>query len=284
MKLVIVTGLSGSGKSVALHALEDNGFYSIDNLPVRLVEPLADDLLAHPQPHREHVALGIDARHAATELAAIPPIVSYLREHGVEVHILFLETDEGVLLQRFSETRRRHPLANGDRGLSQAIAAERSLLTPFRQAADLVVDTTRTNLHQLRELIQTRLVGHNRSLSLAFQSFGFKYGAPRDADLLFDARCLPNPYWQSDLRSLTGKDEPVADFLRKDERTQRLQGQITDFVHSWLPCFEREGRSYLTVGVGCTGGRHRSVFLVEQLAGAFRTPTRQPLALHRELG
>lgn len=283
MKLVIVTGLSGSGKSVALHALEDNGFYCIDNLPVRLTEALAEDLLAHPTPHRERVALGIDARTSAPDLGAIPAIVSHLREHGAEVRILFLEADDSVLLQRFSETRRRHPLATGGQALAQAIAAERELLAPFRQTADLVVDTTRSNLHQLRELIQERLAHVEHRLSLAFQSFGFKYGAPRDADLLFDARCLPNPYWHSELRSLTGKDREVGEFLAQDERTRCLLDQIGSFVTTWLPCFEREGRSYLTVGIGCTGGRHRSVYLVEQLAAQFRAAGHEPLVLHREL-
>jgi len=283
MKLVIVTGLSGSGKTVALHALEDIGFYCIDNLPLGLMGALADNLLAHNVPHRDCVALGIDARNAAGDLAEMLASLQRLRDNGVEVRTLYLEADDNTLLQRFGETRRRHPLANGRRSLIQAIAAERELLSSFRQGADVVVDTSRTNLHQLRELTQVHIARAQRGLSLSFQSFGFKYGIPRDADLVFDARCLPNPHWDPQLRPLTGKDEAVQDFLRRDDRTEHMFRQIADFVSTWRPCFESEGRSYLTVAIGCTGGQHRSVYLVERLAAHFESEGDQPLVLHREL-
>lgn len=284
MNLVIVTGLSGSGKSVALHALEDIGFYCIDNLPIGLMEALTAELLSRGHPHRDRLALGIDARNAAPDLANLSDVLKRLREHGADVRVLFLEADDAVLLQRFGETRRRHPLATGSLTLADAIGIERQLLASFRQSADVVVDTSRTNLHQLRELTQVRIAGAHRGLSLSFQSFGFKYGMPRDADLVFDARCLPNPYWHAPLRMLTGMDEAVQEFLRQDDRTERMFRQIADFVSTWLPCFENEGRSYLTVAVGCTGGRHRSVYLVHRLASHFDEVGHPPLVLHRELG
>ena len=283
MKLVIVTGLSGSGKSVALHALEDNGLYCIDNLPVGLVEALTNDLLSHRLPHHEQVALGIDARNPAVDLAGMPAIIERLKSHGVDVRVLFLEADDAVLLQRFSETRRRHPLATGKRTLAEAIAAEHELLAPFREVADFIVDTSPTHLHQLRELIQQRIANSGGTLSISLESFGYKHGIPRNADLLFDARCLPNPHWHTHLRPLTGKDEAVARFLAGDQRTERLFRQIADFVDQWLPCLEEEGRSYLTVGIGCTGGQHRSVYIVERLAAHFRTIGHEPLVMHREL-
>ena len=283
MNLVIVTGLSGSGKTVALHALEDIGFYCIDNLPVGLMGALTDNLLTHGRLHRDQIALGIDARNAVDDLAEMPAALQRLRDHGVEVRTLFLEADEPTLLQRFSETRRRHPLADGKRSLAQAIKDERELLAFFRGSADIILDTSRTNLHQLRELTQARIARKQHGLSLAFQSFGFKYGVPRDADLVFDARCLPNPHWHRHLRPLTGRDEAVQDFLRSDERTEHMFRQIADFVATWQPCFEHEGRSYLTVAVGCTGGQHRSVYLVERLAEHFSAAGQSPLVTHREM-
>lgn len=284
MKLVIVTGLSGSGKTVALHALEDIGFYCIDNLPLALIGALAEHLLTRSPPHPDHVALGIDARNAADDLSQLAALLQRLRDSGVEVQILYLEADDPTLLQRFGETRRRHPLANKHRSLAQAIAVERDLLSTFRESADAVVDTSRTNLHQLRELTQTRIARTRRGLSLSFVSFGFKYGIPRDADLVFDARCLPNPHWDRALRPLTGRDEAVQEFLRRDDRTEQMFRQIADFVSTWRPCFENEGRSYLTVAIGCTGGQHRSVYLAERLAAHFQVGDETPLIMHRELG
>ena len=283
MKLVIVTGLSGSGKTVALHALEDNGFYCIDNLPVGLVEALTDDLLSHRLPHHDRVALGIDARNPALDLAGMPAIIDGLQRRGVDTRVIFLEADDAVLLQRFSETRRRHPLTTGGCTLDEAIDAERELLAPFRQAADFVVDTSRTNLHQLRELVEQRIAETGARLSISLQSFGYKHGTPRDADLLFDARCLPNPHWHQHLRPLSGRDAAVKEFLSADERTERFYRQIAQFVEEWLPGLAQDGRSYLTVGIGCTGGQHRSVYLVERLAARLRAEGYEPLVVHREL-
>lgn len=283
MKLVIVTGLSGSGKSVALHALEDTGFFCIDNLPVGLVEALTDELLSHRLPHHHRVALGIDARSPARDLAGMPGIIERVKGQGVGVRVLFLEADDRILLQRFSETRRRHPLATGTRTLEQAIQAEHELLAPFRQVADVVVDTSRTHLHQLRELIRQRIAETGGKLSISLQSFGYKHGIPQDADLIFDARCLPNPHWHAHLRPLTGRDSPVQDFLSGEQRTELLFSQIAGFLDHWLPCLEQEARSYLTVAIGCTGGQHRSVYMVERLAGHLRNLGHEPVVTHREL-
>lgn len=283
MKFVIVTGLSGSGKSVALHALEDIGYFCVDNLPVHLMPALADNLLSRPQPHPEAVAVGIDARSPATDLSSVPGIISELDKKGVSAQVLFLEAEDAVLLRRFSETRRRHPLADEHRALPQAVSDERELLAEFRQGADLILDTSKRNLHQLREQVQSVVAQHERGLSLLLRSFGFKHGMPRDADLMFDARCLSNPYWHVNLRALSGKDAAVQEFLRNDPRTERFYEQVKDFLATWIPCFEQEGRSYLTVAVGCTGGHHRSVFLVERLAAHFQEQGREPLIEHRDL-
>jgi UPF0042 nucleotide-binding protein len=214
----------------------------------------------------------------------VPPVVRRLREAGIAAEVVFLEADDDVLVQRFSETRRRHPLTNAETGLGQAIRREREMLEPFLSSADLRIDTTRTNLHDLRDLMRRRVAERPRGeMSILFESFGFKRGAPRDADLVFDARCLPNPHWQPHLRPLTGRDAEVAGFLERDPRVPDLLEDITRFLERWIPCFRDEGRSYLTVAVGCTGGQHRSVYLVERLAAHFRAREPRVLLIHREL-
>jgi UPF0042 nucleotide-binding protein len=284
MKFVVVTGLSGSGKSVALNTLEDLGFYCIDNLPSFLLESLADALIGKHAPRFQETAVGIDARNPAEDLRGVPPVVRRLREAGIAAEVVFLEADDDVLVQRFSETRRRHPLTNAETGLGQAIRREREMLEPFLSSADLRIDTTRTNLHDLRDLMRRRVAERPRGeMSILFESFGFKRGAPRDADLVFDARCLPNPHWQPHLRPLTGRDAEVAGFLERDPRVPDLLEDITRFLERWIPCFRDEGRSYLTVAVGCTGGQHRSVYLVERLAAHFRAREPRVLLIHREL-
>jgi len=284
MKFVVVTGLSGSGKSVALNTLEDLGFYCIDNLPSFLLESFADALIADRAPRFQETAVGIDARNPAEDLRGVPPVVQRLRAAGIAAEIVFLEADDDVLVQRFSETRRRHPLTNAETGLGQAIRRERELLEPFQSGADLRIDTTRSNLHDLRDLMRRRVAERPRGeMSILFESFGFKRGVPRDADLVFDARCLPNPHWQPSLRPLTGRDAEVASFLERDPRVPQLLEEITRFLEQWIPCFREEGRSYLTVAVGCTGGQHRSVFLTERLAAHFRTREPRVLLVHREL-
>ena len=284
MKFVVVTGLSGSGKSVALNTLEDLGFYCIDNLPSFLLESFADALIADRAPRFQETAVGIDARNPAEDLRVEPPVVQRLRTAGIAAEIVFLEADDDMLVQRFSETRRRHPLTNAETGLGQAIRRERELLEPFQSSADLRIDTTRSNLHDLRDLMRRRVAERPRGeMSILFESFGFKRGVPRDADLVFDARCLPNPHWQPSLRPLTGRDAEVASFLEREPRVPQLLEEITRFLEQWIPCFREEGRSYLTVAIGCTGGQHRSVYLTERLAAHFRTREPRVLLVHREL-
>jgi len=283
-QLVVVTGLSGSGKSSALNALEDQGYYCMDNLPVNLLQAFVQDLIEHPDNDYQRIAVGIDARKPANDLTLVPPLIVRLRESGMACEILYFEAEDEILLKRFSETRRRHPLTDEQHNLAEAIALERELLEPLMSAADLRFDTTRTNLHELRRLVQQRVAGREQQeLSLAIESFGFKHGMPRNADFVFDARCLPNPHWQPELRPLTGMDAPVADYLAADSKVQALRQQLIDFLAEWIPCFEAEGRSYLTVAIGCTGGQHRSVFLVEQLTEHFLQQGRKVLMQHREL-
>jgi len=284
MKFVIVTGLSGSGKSVALNTLEDLGYYCIDNLPSFLLESFAEALIGEHAARFKETAVGMDARNAPEDLRLVPPVVTRLRAAGIAAEIVFLEADDEVLVQRFSETRRRHPLTDADTSLADAIRRERELLAPLLSSADLRIDTSRTNLHELRELMRRRVAERPAGvLSLLFLSFGFKRGVPRDADLVFDARCLPNPHWEPALRPLTGRDPEVAAFLERDRRVPAYLDDIGGFLSAWLPCFRDEGRSYLTVAIGCTGGQHRSVYLVEQLARRFRGSEPRVLVSHREL-
>lgn len=283
-KLVVVTGLSGSGKSIALNALEDLGFYCIDNLPVALLEAFSWQMATQDTRDYQRVAVGVDARSESEELKLLPGLFRELRRAGIDCEILFLEAQDDILLQRFSETRRRHPLSSPQRTLADAIRLERELLEPLQSAADLKLDTTRTNVHQLRDLIRDRVADRGpRQLSLLIQSFGFKHGLPRDADFVYDVRCLPNPHWELELRPLTGRDEAVASFLENEPKVQLLQQHVIGFLDQWIPCFEADGRSYLTVAIGCTGGQHRSVYLTEQIAAHFSAQGRNVLTRHREL-
>lgn len=283
-KLFVITGLSGSGKSIALDALEDSGFFCIDNLPVSLFHTFADEILAETSPLYRRAAVGIDARNRANDLNQLGPRIERLKERGLSCEIIYLDAQNDILMQRFSETRRRHPLTDDDRSLESAIDLERDFLAPLQLLADLTVDTTRTTLHQLRAMVRLRVANRPEGeLSILIQSFGFKHGIPRNVDFVFDTRCLPNPHWHTRLRPLTGKDEPVAAFLREDPLVQRMLEQITLFLEEWIPCFESEGRSYLTIGIGCTGGQHRSVYLTEQIAKILLSGGQTALADHREL-
>ncbi len=283
-KLLVVTGLSGSGKSIALNALEDVGFYCIDNLPVSLLESLGEELRNDTTDVYTRTAIGVDVRNQANDLQRVPPIVKRLRTAGIPCEILFLDAQNDVLIQRFSETRRRHPLTSDDRSLEQAIGLERELLEPLRSHADLRLDTTRSTLHELRAVVHDRVAEHcANELSILIESFGFKHGLPRNADFVFDVRCLTNPHWHPDLRPLTGRDEPVAAFLKADEGVSRMFTQIAGFLDDWIPCFKAGGRSYLTVAIGCTGGQHRSVYLTELIADHLVTRGHNALTVHREL-
>jgi UPF0042 nucleotide-binding protein len=284
MVLVVVTGLSGSGKTVALHALEDLGFYCIDNLPVSLLPAMASELLEKGGEMFQRTAVGINARNPGTDLESLHQLLHQLSDSGIHCQWLFLDAKSDILIQRFTETRRTHPFAAHSVPLVQAIDQERRLLAPCLDKADLHIDTTHTNVHQLRDIIRARIhAADGPGMSLLFQSFGFKHGLPRDVDFVFDVRCMPNPYWHPDLRPLTGRDPAVREFLEQEERVSRMLEDIKDFVEAWIPCFREDGRSFLTVGVGCTGGQHRSVYFAERLADWFRENGSRTTAHHREL-
>ncbi|MGD8429981.1 MAG: RNase adapter RapZ [Ectothiorhodospiraceae bacterium] len=282
MRLVIISGLSGSGKSVALNTLEDTGFYCIDNLPVGLLPAFGRLVAEGNGSPTNRYAVGIDARNRPEDLEQFPDILREIRERGIRCEIVFLDAEHETLLKRFSETRRRHPLSGQDMPLSEAIERERQLLSPLLERADLTMDTTQTTVHQLRELVRQRLVRSPFQLSLLFQSFGYKHGTPPDADYVFDARCLPNPHWEPELRALTGRDTAVIEYLESQPMVGQYLSDVREFLDRWIPAFQRENRSYLTVAIGCTGGQHRSVYLAESLAEHFRKQLGQVAVRHRE--
>ncbi len=283
MKLVIVSGHSGSGKSVALHTLEDLGYYCIDNLPAGLLGALTLELKQVPNPV-ELAAAGIDARNLPHALQQFNELLDQLQEQGIKSEILFLTCDTDTLIKRFSETRRRHPLSNDSVSLAEAVEQEKALLEPIASRADLFIDTSTTTVHQLRALLHQRLgQRQDHRLSLSFQSFGYKHGIPTDADFVFDARCLPNPHWLPELRPLTGRDPEVIRYLESETLASRMFQELCTFLGNWIPAFEADNRSYLTIAVGCTGGQHRSVYLTEQLARHFSDRYPGVTVRHREL-
>ena len=278
MQLVLITGLSGSGKSVALNALEDAGYYCVDNLPVNLLPELVVSLA---QTGYSRVALSMDVR-SGLALDALPQQLAALRKAGTEIRILFLDAKDDTLIQRFSETRRRHPLGDGLRTLPEAIAHERELLEDIA-ALSHHIDTSDLSPHVLRNWVREFVDVPSAGVTLLFQSFAYKHGIPLDTDMAFDVRCLPNPHYDPKLRPYTGRDDPVIAFLDADPSVQKMLGDIKRFVGDWLPCFDRDSRSYLTVAIGCTGGRHRSVYLAEHLTQHFRSAHERVLERHREL-
>lgn len=280
MRLVLISGLSGSGKSIALDVLEDSGYYVVDNLPGRLLFALLDTLTERGT---ERVAVSVDVR-SGEGLDQLPEVGRALRRRGaIDLRVLFLDAATPTLVKRYSETRRRHPLSDGARTLPECIDLERELLAPLREIAH-VIDTSSLPPNTLRTFVKQFVeAGGEAALTLLFQSFGFKHGVPLDADYVFDVRCLPNPYWDPTLRPLTGRDAPVARFLESDAEARDMTEDIRHFVARWLPAFDRDNRSYVTVAVGCTGGQHRSVWIAETLARHFRD-TRRTLVRHRELG
>jgi len=284
MRLIVVSGLSGSGKSVALDMLEDLDFYCVDNIPAGLLPGFIAYTVRTSESSYRQTAVGVDARNRPEDLAEVPRLVETLRKSGIDCETLFLRADSETLLKRFSETRRRHPLSRDGVGLKEALEQEQRLLAPLANAADLTVDTSRLSVHELRELIRERLVERAKSgPSLLFQSFAYRHGVPDDADFVFDARALPNPYWDPALRELTGRDEPVSRFLDREAEVTRFFEDVRDFIARWLPSLVRSNRSYLTVAVGCTGGQHRSVYLAERLAAHFRGSEGVALVRHRDL-
>jgi UPF0042 nucleotide-binding protein len=276
MRIIIVSGLSGSGKSVALHMLEDLGFYCIDNIPAALLKPFISFTVRSPQKTYERTAIGLDARNTKAEIATVPTLIEELKRSGIHCEVLFLIANEDELLRRFAETRRKHPMSHEITDLRAAIALEMKLLEPIAYAADLVIDTSRMGVHELRDIVHGRVEQRSQGrLSLTFESFGFKRGIPGDADFVFDARSLPNPYWEPSLRSLTGTDAEVVRFLEAQKSVGTLIEDIIRFLDGRIPEYEAGNRGYLTVAVGCTGGQHRSVYLVERLAQHYaqRFPT-----------
>lgn len=285
MRIIIVSGLSGSGKSIALQTLEDLDYYCVDNLPIELLKPFAREILSRKSGLLQTIAVGIDARNFRDELERFPEILADLRRNGLAIEILFLQAADEALLKRYSETRRKHPLSLEGVPLMEAIRWERRLLEPMAAHADLIIDTSHTNVHELRQLVRSRL--HDTppgQLSILFESFAFKHGVPADADFVFDVRCLPNPHWEPQLRPLTGLDDKVIDFLTRQSVVMGMIADLCRFLETWIPCFENSSRSYLTVAIGCTGGQHRSVFIAAALARHFSKIRRNIMTRHRELG
>lgn len=284
MQLVIVSGLSGAGKTVALKQFEDLGYTCIDNIPLALLDSLTGSKLKSLKERYERMAVGIDARLSPDEIQDFPLYLDKLRADGVDVHVLFLNADDEVILRRYSETRRPHPLTSSGLSLTDAITRERELLAPIANTAQEVIETTSLNLHELREEIARRMPesGSGR-LAVTFMSFGFKNGAPDIADFVFDVRCLPNPHWEPALRAESGLDEGVREFLGRHEDVRRMIQDLRDFLERWLPRFEEQDRAYVTIAIGCTGGRHRSVYIAEQLAQAFSDRYDAVTTKHREL-
>jgi UPF0042 nucleotide-binding protein len=280
---VIVSGLSGAGKTTVLKALEDMGYHCVDNLPVALVRKFARHIRSQPDLYHK-VALGMDARAAGMNLADSPAVLEELNSSGLRCQVLFLTADDAALVKRFAETRRRHPLATGEGTLQTAIEREREVMEPLRRCADWELDTSRINIHELTHETWKCVGPDSADMTVVLQSFGFSKGVPRDADFLFDVRSLPNPHWSEDLRPLTGRDGEVAAWLEQEPLVNALAGDIRAFLESWLPELEKTHRRFVTIGIGCTGGRHRSVYMAERLAPELRRRFGQVMVHHRELG
>ncbi len=284
MRLVIVSGRSGSGKSTALAVLEDNNFYCIDNLPASLLPELVDRTLLSAELAPARLAVSIDARNQPQQLEQVPALLARLQEKHIQFEVLFLDADDESLLKRFSETRRRHPLTNSERSLPEALAYERKLLHHLSRAADIKIDTSRLNLYQLSDLLKQRLLDKPTSgTAFLLKSFGFKRGLPTDADFVLDVRHLPNPYWQPELRPYSGLQQPVIDYLDQQEEAQEMFDDILHYLQKWLPRVGASNRAYVTIAIGCTGGQHRSVYMVERLAAALRKTVTNIQVRHRDV-
>jgi len=280
MKLIFITGRSGSGKSLALRTIEDLGFYCVDNLPNTLILEFLNQIGQQYQ----DVAVGLDARSLDTPLTDFRELIDSISDMDWKVEVLFIDANNETLLKRFSETRRRHPLTHTGLSLQQAINQEKILLEPMALSADLIIDTSKLSPNQFRKQLNERLLGQvHQGMDLLFLSFGYKNTLPTDANFVFDARCLPNPYWDENLREFTGLDKPVIDFLNDQASILEFIWQVETFLHTWLPRFEAENRSYMTIAIGCTGGQHRSVYLTEQLAAHFKQTFKKVRIQHREL-
>lgn len=284
MRIRIISGLAGSGKSVALGMLEDLGYYCIDNLPISLLRDVTADTLTGRELRIDRLAVGVDARARGEQIARFPGRVAALKAAGLDIQVIYLDADADVILRRYSETRRKHPLTDDQTPLVDAVAADRELMRPIAAGADLVIDTSHTTIHQLRQEVRNRVgASAEGGLSVLLQSFGFKYGVPDAVDFVFDVRCLPNPNWEDSLKPLTGLDPQVAKFLEQRDHTTDMLRDIGDYLLRWLPAFAHENRAYITIAVGCTGGRHRSVYLVQRLAERLRKHYPRTLVRHTEL-
>ena len=281
MKLIVVSGRSGSGKTIALRALEDLGYYCVDNLPVTLLPQLVNEARGR----HDQLAVSIDVRNMPEQSGDIENLLGQIRQASdIEYSSIFTDADNATLIRRYGESRRLHPLSRKHLSLDQAILQETHLLAPLSSTADLRIDTSSLSIHDLSEQICERILGRKeKELVLVFESFGFKHGTPKDADFVFDARFLPNPHWVPELRPLTGLDGPVRDYLQAQPDVMLYSQQIDTLLSNWLPHLERNNRSYVTVAIGCTGGQHRSVFITEQLAASFRARNKTVQVRHRTL-
>lgn len=279
MKLTIISGTSGAGKSVALRVLEDIGYYCVDNLPMNLLLSFVKSTEDSEQP----IAVSLDVRNIPPTAEELTIFLESLKQY-CELEIIYLDASTTMLIKRYSESRRLHPLTQQCLTLLEAVKAEKIMLEPIAESADLKIETGDLTIYQLSDLIKQRVLGtQNNELVLVFESFGFKYGLPRDVDYVFDVRFLPNPHWEPKLRPFTGLDLPVQEYLSSDPLVNKLEGQITDFISSWLPHLERNNRSYVTIAIGCTGGQHRSVYLAQKLAKNFSTERHNIQIHHREI-
>lgn len=279
MKLLIVSGRSGSGKSVALRVLEDLGYYCVDNIPVNLLPALTHTVI-HDY---DKVAVSLDVRNLPEEPEDVTDILNYL-PNSVELNILYLDAKDSDLIRRFSETRRLHPLIKEQISLDQAIELEKKLLEPVSSRADLYIDTSQLSPHQLADLVRERIMGKKSGkMVLVFESFGYKHGLPPEADYVFDARFLPNPFWEQDLKHHTGLEQAVRDFLANQPLVTKFIWQINNFLQTWLPHLERNNRSYVTIAIGCTGGKHRSVYVADTLANQFKKHRKDVQIRHRDI-
>lgn len=283
-RLLIISGLSGAGKTIALNTLEDLGLYCIDNLPVSLLNEFARQISDGSIQATPEIAIGVDARSAESDIKKLPGIINKLKKKNLKIDLVFIDANDDVLTKRFSETRRKHPLSSKTLALSGAIKKERRIMGDLSAQADIRIDTSHTLMHELRDIVRKCIANRPiAALSLQFVSFGYKHGIPMDADYVFDARCLPNPYWKNNLRSHTGKDTAVIKFLGKQKLVAELIDHIKKFLSFWIPKFEADNRSYLCVAVGCTGGHHRSVYITERLAEYFREQGKHVITIHRDI-
>ena len=283
-RLIVISGLSGAGKTVALNTLEDSGFYCIDNLPIGLLNEFGHQLTDLQTIPAEEIAVGIDARNPEHLIADLPESIELLKQKNLSVELVYIEANDDILTKRYSETRRKHPLSSETVSLTDAIKKERGIMERFSDSAELRIDTSLLSMYDLRDLVREQIVKHPaEALSMQFVSFGYKHGVPKDADFVFDTRCLPNPYWEKDLRLFTGKDKVVIEFLETQDLAKDLYTQLKDFVSYWTPHFEASNRSYLCFAIGCTGGQHRSVYLAEKLADHFRQQNKHVIINHRDI-